>query len=79
MICLVKTLDEASRFVLITSPTDRRLVTGMGAIDRAGLSQPDWSLPTRMANGSDEDSMGTWPEKGILAPQPGPNRNGRTG
>jgi hypothetical protein len=33
--------------------------------------------PARVADGSDKDSVGAWPEKGILGTQLGPNRNGR--
>jgi 3',5'-cyclic-AMP phosphodiesterase len=37
----------------------------------------DYEPPARHRNGSDEDSVGAWPEKGILGTQLGPNRNGR--
>ncbi len=135
-----KTLDEAWPFVLITSPTDRRLVTGSCAesnkirakvfsgsqvqlvecridgggwrpmepvpadpslfqfassdsgrlvevrartaddsedTDRVEPPTAEWTAPCRVADGSDKDSVGAWPEKGILATQLGPNRNGR--
>ncbi len=136
-----KTLDRAWPFVLITSPTDRRLATGNGAkgqsiirakvfsgapiwmaecrvdggdwnpmdsvagqpgffryapshfgslvevrartedgredTDRVEPLNADWRAPGRVADGSDKDSVGAWPEKEILATQLGPNRNGR--
>ena len=136
-----KPLDQAWPFVLITSPTDRRLITEAGggaqdtiramvfggtpvrtvecrvaggawtamtavagkpglfqaAWDRSGARievrartgdnredtdqvqplHPGWTAPERFADGSDRDSVGAWPEKGILATQLGPNRNGR--
>jgi 3',5'-cyclic-AMP phosphodiesterase len=33
--------------------------------------------PPRHADGSDKDTVGAWPEKGIFGSQLGPNRNGR--
>jgi hypothetical protein len=135
-----KELDQAWPLVLITSPTDRRLVTGTGrahgstirakvlgdapmltvdcqiddgawspmapvagqialwqiqapsgstirvrARDAAGREdvdqieplRPGWTAPPRFADGSDRDSVGAWPAKGLLGTQLGPNRNGR--
>ena len=137
-----KTLEQAWPFVLITAPTDRRLVTGAGSgngdtirakvfsgtpvksvecrvdgadwrpmekvgsqpglfgaawsgsaslvevrartedgqadIDQVAPPHGNWAPPPRFADGSDKDSVGAWPEKGISATQLGPNRNGRT-
>ena len=36
-----------------------------------------YAPPVRRADGSDADSIGAWPEKGISGGQLGPNRNGR--
>ena len=36
-----------------------------------------YAPPVRRADGSDADSIGAWPEKGIPGGQLGPNRNGR--
>ena len=36
-----------------------------------------YAPPARQADGSDADSVGAWPEKGIPGGQLGPNRNGR--
>jgi len=33
--------------------------------------------PARVGDGSDQDRVDPWPEKGILGTQLGPNRNGR--
>jgi hypothetical protein len=35
------------------------------------------TMEARCRDGSDRDSIGAWPEKGILGTQLGPNRNGR--
>jgi len=42
-------------------------------VSRSGRYDP----PKRIADGSDADSIGPWPEKGILGTQLGPNKNGR--
>ncbi|WP_331295115.1 hypothetical protein [Methylobacterium hispanicum] len=39
---------------------------------RAGASPP-----VSKGVGSDADALGSWPEKGLLGTQLGPNRNGR--
>lgn len=39
--------------------------------------RPGWDAPPRKADGSDADSVGALPERGILATQLGPNRNGK--
>jgi hypothetical protein len=38
---------------------------------------PAWTPTVRIANGSDADRIGAWPEKFIFDTQLGPNRNGR--
>jgi 3',5'-cyclic-AMP phosphodiesterase len=42
-------------------------------VARSGPHTP----PSRIGDGSDRDTVGAWPEKGILGTQLGPNRNGR--
>jgi hypothetical protein len=37
----------------------------------------DRRAPDRVANGSDADAVGAWPERHVLGTQLGPNRNGR--
>ncbi len=37
---------------------------------------PGWTAPERAADGSDQDRIGAWPERGIFETQLGPNRNG---
>ena len=63
----------------------RRLVTlTVRAVDATGrpgehtirLAGPSYVPPARVRNGSDADSVGAWPENGILGTQLGPNRNG---
>ncbi len=38
---------------------------------------PGAPRPVRFAGGSDRDTVGAWPRKGVLGTRPGPNRNGR--
>ena len=45
--------------------------------DRVEPARPSRTAPKRAADGSDQDRVGAWPEKGILGTQLGPNRNGR--
>ncbi len=45
--------------------------------DQVETAGPEWTPPSRRANGGDGDRIGAWPEKGILDTQLGPNRNGR--
>jgi len=40
-------------------------------------ARPGWTPPERAADGSDQDRVGAWPERGILDTQLGPNRNGK--
>jgi hypothetical protein len=54
-----------------------RTEDGREDTDRVEPVNADWMVPGRVADGSDKDSVGAWPEKGILATQLGPNRNGR--
>ncbi|QJD78079.1 metallophosphoesterase family protein [Spirosoma rhododendri] len=41
------------------------------------LSPADQNTPVRHKNGSDADSIGAWPQNGIVGTQLGPNRNGK--
>jgi len=45
--------------------------------DAVQLAPPGWTSPERVADGSDRDRVGAWPERGIFNTQLGPNRNGR--
>ncbi len=55
------------------------------ARDAAGRTDTDavqparsgWRSPPRKADGSDADRIGTWPERGLLGTQLGPNRKGK--
>lgn len=62
---------------------DRRIaVRATEATGRQGLdviepaTEPS-SIPTSRGIGSDADTVGAWPERGLLGMQLGPNRNGR--
>ncbi len=59
---------------LMVRATDADGVSGEHRIDLPG---PDFAPPPRVADGSDADRIGAWPEAGILGTQLGPNRNGR--
>ncbi len=50
---------------------------GRQDMDEVRPAPPGWTAPTRAADGSDRDRVGAWPERGILATQLGPNRNGK--
>jgi Icc protein len=51
---------------------------GEDSIDVLLGTQRDYHPPRRIADGSDGDRIGAWPEKGIVGTQLGPNRSGRT-
>jgi hypothetical protein len=38
---------------------------------------PGWTVPEGAGNGSDQDHVGAWPEKGVFDTQLGPNRKGK--
>lgn len=61
---------------------DTLTVRARDALGRAGeekieLTGSAWTPPPRVADGSDRDRVGAWPEKGIFDTELGPNRNGR--
>ena len=60
---------------IVVRARDARGRIDMDAIEPASLA---FTPPQRRADGSDADSIGAWPEKGIPGGQLGPNRNGRT-
>ncbi|AMR31087.1 hypothetical protein A0256_06445 [Mucilaginibacter sp. PAMC 26640] len=57
--------------VMATDETGR---PGMHSID---LKAPAGYQPVRVAEGSDGDSIGAWPQNGLFGTQLGPNRNGK--
>ena len=50
---------------------------GCADMDQVEPPHPGWTPPPRFADGSDRDSVGAWPAKGLFGTQLGPNRNGR--
>ena len=76
---------EPSRWMLNCTAPDVPFDLTVEAEDRAGgfdiesirVATSGFSAPKRIADGSDVDSVGAWPEKHILGTQLGPNRNGR--
>jgi len=66
-------IDRAAH-VLHVRARDRQGREDVDCIELPGESQ---ELRARVADGSDQDRISGWPEKGILGTQLGPNRNGR--
>jgi len=63
-------------------PADKvrvRAVDADGRTDEDAVEplRPGWEPPARKADGSDADSIGAWPERGLLGTQLGPNRKGK--
>ena len=56
-----------------------RAVGADGRMDEDAVEplRPGWEPPARKADGSDADSIGAWPERGLLGTQLGPNRKGK--
>ena len=65
-------IDRAARVVVRARDARSRVDT-----DEIEPASPGDAPPARRADGSDADSIGAWPEKGIPGGQLGPNRNGR--
>ena len=66
-------IPEKNVLTLTVEAVDDRGRPGRHTID---LAIPFTSGPIRHKNGSDDDSIGAWPQNGILGTQLGPNRNG---
>lgn len=70
--------------VAVVISTDARTIT-VTAVDAYGASGTesieiatrDHLAASRHADGSDADTVGAWPDRGLLGTQLGPNRNGR--
>jgi hypothetical protein len=45
--------------------------------DTIVVAAPGYEVPHRIADGSDADAIGKWPERSLLGSRLGPNRNGR--
>jgi 3',5'-cyclic-AMP phosphodiesterase len=77
--------SDPTRWTLNCTAPEEPFDLTVEAEDRAGgcdvesiqVATSGFSAPTRVANGSDVDSVGAWPEKHILGTQLGPNRNGK--
>jgi Icc protein len=69
----------------VTMPDDRLVPLTVRAADKTGrpgqhtiqVANGAYVPPPRVRNGSDEASIGAWPDNGIFGTQLGPNRNGR--
>lgn len=66
-------IPEENVLTLTVEAVDNQGRPGRHTID---LAMPFASGPIRYKNGSDADSVGAWPQNGILGTQLGPNRNG---
>jgi 3',5'-cyclic-AMP phosphodiesterase len=62
------------QFTLTVEATD---ASGGTDTDTVVVATPGFRAPDRVANGSDADAVGAWPERHLLGTQLGPNRNGR--
>jgi len=62
---------------LVTLTVEATDETGRPGRHSIQTPNPSYKLPVRVKNGSDEDSIGAWPENGIFGTQLGPNRNGK--
>lgn len=54
-----------------------RDAAGRTDADTAEPARAGWTAPERVADGSDRNRVGAWPERGLLDTQLGPNRNGK--
>jgi 3',5'-cyclic-AMP phosphodiesterase len=61
-------------FTLTVEATD---IAGTTATDTIVVATPGYRHPQRVADGSDADALGAWPERHLLSTRLGPNRNGR--
>jgi 3',5'-cyclic-AMP phosphodiesterase len=62
------------QFTLIVEATD---TAGATSSDTIIVAAPGYRPPRRIADGSDADALGAWPERHLLGTRLGPNRNGR--
>lgn len=67
-------LDVSGAATLIVKATDDN---GKPATHTIDLVPPAGYQPVRVADGTDADSIGAWPQNGIFGTQLGPNRNGK--
>lgn len=62
------------QFTLTVEAAD---IAGTTGIDTIIVAAPGYRPPHRVADGSDADALGAWPERYLLGTRLGPNRNGR--
>jgi len=62
------------QFTLTVEATD---IAAMSGTDTIVVATPGYSPLEHIADGSDADALGAWPERHLLATRLGPNRNGR--
>jgi 3',5'-cyclic-AMP phosphodiesterase len=62
------------QFTLIVEATDS---AGTRSKNTIIVAAPGYRSPGRIADGSDADALGAWPERHLLGTRLGPNRNGR--
>lgn len=72
----IRALAEG-RYALTVEAHDADGGAGQDTIAICVARSERYTAPPRIGGGSDRDSVGAWPEKGILGTQLGPNRNGR--
>jgi predicted phosphodiesterase len=62
------------QFTLTVEATD---IAGAKGADTIIVATPGYRPPPRIADGSDADALGAWPDRHLLGTRLGPNRNGR--
>jgi 3',5'-cyclic-AMP phosphodiesterase len=72
----IRTLSDGGH-ALVVEAHDIAGGAGQDTITVCVARNGRYTPPLRIGDGSDRDTVGAWPEKGILGTQLGPNRNGR--
>ena len=76
---------QSPEWTLVSEAPSQQFTLTVEAIDASSgtdtdtivIATPGFRAPDRVANGSDADAVGAWPERHLLGTQLGPNRNGR--
>jgi Icc protein len=73
--CIAPALDDGLHRIAVSASAAE--ADGEDAITVLVSRSGRYDAPERIADGGDADTVGPWPEKGILGTQLGPNKNGR--
>lgn len=75
--CDVFALDDGRHNIAVHALDTSGAAAAEDAITILVAQPGEYDPPARTTDGSDAESIGAWPEKGILGTQLGPNKNGR--